>query len=319
MKPSHRRLPRFASWLPPLVGLVLFGASIWTIQQELSQHDLHDIWQKLSEIPTLYLVGAIALVGVNYWVLTGYDTLAVRYIRYPLPYRQTALVSTLSYAISNAVGITLLSGSAIRYRFYKTWGVSAAQIAQIVAFCNISFWLGLLTMGGILFLTETIQIPAAIALPFTSLRSVGLFSLVAVGSYLLVCCRFRRSLRIGSVTIPPLSWPMAMGQIALTCCDWGLAALTLYALLGTADLPPFPTFYGLYIFAQLAGVISSVPGGLGVFETVLLLALSPPLSSASLLGTLLVFRVIHYFGPLAIAIVALGFYELRQIKQRQKS
>ncbi|MGB3494486.1 MAG: lysylphosphatidylglycerol synthase domain-containing protein [Elainellaceae cyanobacterium] len=308
---------RFANWVPPLLGLVLFGVSVWTIQQELSQHDLQDIWQKLRDIPPRDVVMAIALVGVNYGVLTGHDALALRYIQHSLPYRKTALVSAISFAVSNAVGITVLSGGAIRYRFYTAWGLSNSQVAQIIAFCSISFWLGLLTMGGVLFVSEAIQIPEAIALPFASLQSVGLMALVVVGVYLLLCGRFGRSLKLGSVTIPPLSWPMAIAQISLTCCDWVVAALTLYALLETAQLPPFPTFYGIFIFAKLAGVISSVPGGLGVFETVILLTLSPPIPSVTLLGTLLIFRVIHFFLPLAIALVALGLYELRQMRHRQ--
>jgi len=318
LHPCLRRwLGRFANWIPPLLGIVLFIVSVWTIQQELSQHDPQEIWQKLRSIPTLKVMMAIALVVVNYTVLTGHDALAIRYIQQSLPYRKTALVSVIGFAVSNAIGLTVLSGGAIRYRFYTAWGMSNRQVAQIIAFCSVSFWLGLLTMGGVLFLTEAIQIPEAIAIPFTSLRSVGLVALLAVGVYLLFCCRFQRSLKLGSITIPPLSWRMAIAQIALTCCDWAVAALTLYVLLKASQLPTFPTFYGIFIFAKLAGVISSVPGGLGVFETVMLLTLSPPIPSVTLLGTLLVFRIIHFFLPLAVAIATLGLYELRQTRRRQ--
>lgn len=97
----------------------------------------------LTAIPKPYVILAIALTLINYVLFTGYDTLAVYHLRQPLSYRRTALVAIISYAISNSVGFALLSGSAIRYRFYSAWGFSVAKIAQIIAFCNLSFWLGL--------------------------------------------------------------------------------------------------------------------------------------------------------------------------------
>lgn len=301
-----------------MMGILLFSVSVWAIRRELNHYDIDDIWQSFSRISDGYVVWAIALTGLNYCMLTGYDTLAARYVQLPLPYRKTALVATLSYAISNTVGAALLSGSAIRYRFYTTWGISAPQIAQIIAFCNLSFWLGLLTLGGVLFVVEPIDIPAGLSLPFGSLKSVGVLFLVIVGTYLLFSAAFRRSLRIGSWTLPRLTWQMAIAQIGITSCDWALAAGALYVLLYSPALPSYPGFLGIYVFAQVAGILSSVPGGLGVFETVMLLLLSPPLASTTLLGTLLAFRAIYYFGPLLLAMVVLGIYEVSQLK-RQRS
>jgi uncharacterized membrane protein YbhN (UPF0104 family) len=98
-----------------------------------------DDYLKDCEIAVVYNEqnNAIAFTGLNYFLLTGYDTLAVRYLGQTLSYRRIALVSLISYAISNSVGLALLSGSAIRYKFYSAWGFSAAKIALIITFCNL--------------------------------------------------------------------------------------------------------------------------------------------------------------------------------------
>lgn len=74
-------------------------------------------------------------------------------------------------------------------------------------------------------------------------------------------------------------------------------------------LPRLPLRLSL---AQIAGIISNVPGGLGVFETVLMLLLAPAVEADGLLGSLLVYRVIYYLTPLLMGVVLLGGYELYQ-------
>ena len=47
---------------------------------------------------------------------------------------------------------------------------------------------------------------------------------------------------------------------------------------------------GLFLFAQLSGLVSQVPGGLGVFETVIVLLLSSRIPVSNILASLLVYR-----------------------------
>jgi uncharacterized membrane protein YbhN (UPF0104 family) len=117
----------------------LFSLSVWAIAQELRQYSPAAVWHSLTQLPSDRLLGAIALTCLNYLVMTGYETLALRYIDRTLPYSKTALVAIATYGVSNSVGLALLSGSAIRYRFYRAWGISVLDIAKISAFCNFSF------------------------------------------------------------------------------------------------------------------------------------------------------------------------------------
>jgi uncharacterized membrane protein YbhN (UPF0104 family) len=160
----------YGKWIqqlvPSLVGLILFILSIWAIQQELAKYSPQEILVSLKAISDQRLFTASILMLMNYLMLTGYDTLAMVYIQGSLDYKKTAFVGFMSYAISNSVGLALLSGSAIRYRFYAHWGLSNRQIASIIGFCNLSFWLGLLTVGGITFLIDPLQVPSFLRLPF---------------------------------------------------------------------------------------------------------------------------------------------------------
>lgn len=304
-------LRRLSHSLPSLIGLFFLGVSLVVIGHELQKYPPAEILSSLSATPTLNLVMALILTFLNYLMLTGYDTLATHYIKHPLPYHRTAFAAVLSYAISNGVGLPLLSSSAIRYRLYKGWGFSSLEIAQIIAFCNMSFYLGLLALGGLLFTFQPLEVPEAVPLPFESVRPLGLTFLGVIGAYLgWNVCNYK-PIKIGKWTFPHLPVGFSTTLMAVTAFDWALTAAIIYALLPSPDVISFPHFLGVYLLAQIAGIISNVPGGLGVFETVFLLMLSPEIAPPSLFGALLGFRVMYHFLPLVTGVGALGLYELR--------
>lgn len=312
MSTTPSPLKRFSSLIPAGLGLVLFGVSVWTLHGELQQYSFREVLRSLAAIPSNFLGLAIAFMLMNCLVFTGYDTLAVRYIRHPLPYRKTALTAIVSIAISNSIGLSLLSGSAIRYRFYTDWGLSAVEIAHIIAFCNLGFWLGLFAVGGIIFLLSPVAIPALLHLPFSSAQPLGWIFLAVVVGYLLWNLLSRKALQIGRFVFPHLPVPLALAQVGIASVDWMLAAAVLYALLPSAVPLSYPGFFGIYLLGQIAGVISNVPGGLGVFETVIFLLLSPSIPSATVFGALIAYRGIYYLAPLCMAVTLLGLYELKQ-------
>jgi uncharacterized membrane protein YbhN (UPF0104 family) len=310
MSTNFSRLKHFSRYIPSGLGVVLFGVSVWTLYRELQQYSFGEILQSLAAIPRSFLGLAIAFTLMNCLAFTGYDTLAVRYVRHPLPYRKTALTAIVSIAISNSIGLALLSGSAIRYRFYTAWGLSAVEIAHIIAFCNLGFWLGLFAVGGIIFLLAPVAIPALLHLPFNSAQPLGWIFLSVVVGYLLWNLLRRKAFQIGRFVFPHLPVSLALAQVSIASADWMLAAAVLYALLPSAVPLAYPGFFGIYLLGQIAGVISNVPGGLGVFETVIFLLLSPSIPSAKVFGALIAYRGIYYLAPLCIAVMLLELYEL---------
>lgn len=288
------------------------GICLWGIHQELQQYSFQEILGSLAAIPANFLGLAIAFTLMNVLVFTGYDTLAVGYVRHPLPYCKTALTAVVSIPISNSIGLALLSGSAIRYRFYSAWGLSALEIAQIIAFCNLGFWLGLFAVGGVVFLVQPIVIPALLQLPFNSAQPLGWIFLAVVIGYLLWNLFSYRALRIGIVVFPHLPFLLALGQVGIAAMDWALAASVLYALLPPEMSLSYANFFGIYLLGQIVGAIGNVPGGLGVFETVIYLLLSPSIPAASVLGALIAYRGIYYLVPFCFAVTLLGLYEVKQ-------
>ena len=303
-----QRLTRIA---PMFLSVLLFGLSLWAIASELRKYSWQDVVDSLNAIPNQYLLLAVILTVINYLFLTGYDTLAVKYINSSLAYKRTSLVAIVSYGISNSVGFALLSGSAIRYKFYSAWGYSAAKIAQIITFCNLSFWLGLFAVGGTVFALTPLEIPEQLNLPFLSVRPLGFIFLSIIFAYLLWSGLSKKPLKIKTWVLPHLPFKLSLAQVALTSLDWTFAAAVLYVLL-LAKQVSFLEFFGFYLLAQLAGIISNVPGGLGVFETISILLLSPSIPSNRLLGALLAYRGIYYFLPLGVSILLLGWYEFKQ-------
>jgi phosphatidylglycerol lysyltransferase len=293
-------------------SLVLFFIVLWVLRHELQEYNYHDIIRHVEEIPVWRILLAFVLTTLNYLILTGQDALAFRYLHYPLSYGKIALASFLAYAFSHNVGFALLSSASMRYRLYSTWGLSTTEIATVVTFNGVTFWFGLLTLGGFAFLWEPIPFPSSLPLPFTSLHPLGVIFLTLVVGYLLVCAYCKESLKIWDWELPFPSPGLALAQIGLSSLDWLLAASVLYVLLPTIDALSYPLFLGIFLLAQIAGVSSQVPGGLGVFETIVLLLLTPQLSTPTVLGALVVYRGIYYLLPLGVAAVLLATHELLQ-------
>lgn len=312
-----RRSPivhRLSQILPIVLMVALLTLSIKTITHELKNDSLQNIWQYLQGIPKLHKLGALTLTGLGYLVMTGYDLLGFQYIRQTLAPAKIATTAFVSYAVGNTIGFTAFSGTAIRYRFYHGWGVSKGKIAQLIIFTHLTFWLGLFAVGGIVFIIDPLTLPSALKLPFDSVHPLGLIFLSLVLIYFAVSYYWKRPLQLGSESILFPSPKISFQLIAVSCLDWGIACSVLYLLLPATSGWSYPGFFGIYILALTAGLISTVPGGLGVFETVILLLRPASLPASDLLGALIAYRIVYYFIPL---IVALGLFITHEFKQQK--
>jgi phosphatidylglycerol lysyltransferase len=304
--------------LGPLLGLLLFSAALWVLHHELRAYHYRDIVRHVGELSPHRLLLALALTILGYVALTGYDALALRYIRHPLAYEKIALASFVGYAFSNSIGFATITGGSIRYRFYSAWGLSAVEVTSIVAFCGLTFWFGFFTLGGIVFLLDPPSVPASLHLPLASIRSLGVIFLLPVAGYLLWGVVRKGPLKIRGWEFPLPSFQLSLAQLAVSSLDWATAAGVLYFLLPPAATLSYLGFLGIFLLAQVAGLVSQVPGGLGVFETVMLLLLSPTFPASVVLGSLLVYRGTYYVLPLIIAAVLFATRELLVGKERVK-
>jgi phosphatidylglycerol lysyltransferase len=300
--------------LGPLFGLLLFAVALWVLHHELKAYHFQDILRQVENLPTHRLLLALALTILSYLIMTGYDTLALRYIQHPLTYAKIALASFIGYAFSNNIGLSMIAGGSVRYRLYSGWGLSTLEITKVVAFCSLTLWLGFFTLGGAIFLVEPMVVPKVLHLPFASVRPIAMIFLALVMGYLLWSALRKRPLRILEWEFPMPSSNIFLSQIAIASLDWVLAGSALFAFLPSLPNLSFPGFLGIYMLAQFVGLVSQVPGGLGVFETVVILLLSPTLPASETLGALLAYRGIYYLLPLFVAVALLGVQEVFQKK-----
>lgn len=297
-------------YLGPLMGVLLFGAALWVLHRELNQYHYHEIIGSLKQIPAIRLFAAVAVTSLNYLVLTGYDFLALRYIRHALPYPRIALASFIGYAFSNNAGFFMLAGSSVRYRLYSAWGLMAFEITKVVAFYTMTLWLGLFAVAGCAFVLEPVSLPHWLHLPVSSARPVGFLLLLFLGAYLVLGIFRKRpiSLRGWEIPVPPLG--LSGLQIVVSALDWTLAAGVLYVLLEPSQSLVFPAFLTVFLLGQISGLVSQVPGGLGIFESVIVVGLAHALPAYSVLASLLAYRLIYYLLPLTVAIMLLGVHEV---------
>jgi phosphatidylglycerol lysyltransferase len=301
---------RLRQAIPIAIGLVLFIVALEVLRVELRSVTWPELTADVMLTPAWQLALALVLTAVNYAALTGYDLLAFAYIGKALPRARIALASFLAYAISNNIGFAMLSGASVRYRFYTRWGVTAEELSRIVVSYSVTFWLGLFGLGGLSLVVS--PLPSAAGLPaHLLLVPAGWVLLLVPPAYLVATILRRRPLRFRSFELPMPSPAIAAGQIVISLIDWALAGTVLYVLLPPSELS-FVQFLGTFLVAILIGMVSHVPGGLGVFEGLMVLLLKPYLSSAQLLPALVVYRAVYYLLPLTIALVGLVADEVRQ-------
>ena len=302
-----------------LLGFLLLGISLAAIHHELREYNYRDIFNTLTALPTSRLYLAIGLTSLGYLGMATYDTLAFRYIGHSIAYAKSSFTGFISAAATNTVGLAFLTGSAIRYRFYSPWGVSAIAIAQVIAFENISFWLGLFTLSGVTFLLKPLAIPTQLKLPFISVRPLAIIFLLLVAAYVLGSIVSRKPLKIRDQEFRFPSLKITLAQIVISTLDWFVAGTVLYVLLPSPTSISYLGFLSIFLLAMTAGVVSNVPAGLGVFESLILLLLSPKIPGASVFGSLLAYRGVYYFLPLGLATVLMGLYEFRsRLKMRSR-
>jgi phosphatidylglycerol lysyltransferase len=291
---------RFVTLALPVVLLV---AGAWAIHRELQGLRWQELDAALEAVPRGALVLAVLLTAADYLLLAAYDVLALRYAGRALPLPRVAFTAFASYALGNSIGFAALSSSSIRYRLYSQWGLSAVDVARVVAFTSVTLWIGLLPLvGGALLFGAPVPIARAAAIP------LGVAGLAVTALYLALAARGREvKLRGAAFRLPGLG--LAAAQVGVAVVDWLLAALVPWVLLPHGAIG-FPAFAGLFVTAQLAGLASQVPGGVGVFDGIVLAALSPAVPPAQVISALVGYRAIYYAGPLLAAFVLLAGHEV---------
>ncbi len=297
-------------WLLPGISLLIFATVAVGLRRQLAEFRFSSMLAHLRAIPSAALLGAMLSTALSYWLLGFYDVLALRYLGKTVSYGRTALTAFIAYSFGHNFGIATFTGAAVRYRLYSSAGLSAADVATVAGFCGVTTAIGLAALAGVSFVSAPEQGVQALHLNRELVFVLGMLLLGMVGLYMLwsLFGPERIELRSWSLRTPRAS--IAVPQIALAVIDLSVSAFVLWLLLPAGSGVSPIAFAGAYSIAMTAAVISHVPGGLGVFESVLVLAL-PGVPADQLVGSLLAWRGIYYLLPLLGAAILFGGQELR--------
>src|ERR1700722_4141239 len=289
-----------------LVGMVLLG-----IEREAAEIDFQLLVTTLRATPAASLAAALAATALSYLALIGYDVSALRYARAHAPLRTILLASFSGFAIGNAVGLGAFSGGAVRYRLYTAAGLSPGQIARVVLFLSIAFGVGLCTIAALSMILEASEVGRLLGVSPQPLRAIAAIILAIASGFLIFCALRRTPWRRGAIDIDAPGAMLVLIQILLTAIDVLAAAATLWVLLPSVGIGFF-AFAAIYCVALALGVLSHIPGGLGVFEVAILYAVGSSAPVDAVAAALVTYRGIYFLLPLLLSTLLLTNFELRR-------
>jgi phosphatidylglycerol lysyltransferase len=297
-----------------LLSVVLLCLALWALHAMATEVTYRQIAAYVHGLPNADIALAILFTGAGYAVMTLYDWFGLASIGRRLPARRVGLISFISYAFSNALGMSLLVSGSIRYRFYVQAGLTTGEVARVVLYTTLSFWLGLAALTGVTLLL--VPIPPAVPLSGLRIPLAVLLTLVPL-AWFAAAALIRRPIRIGRWAMATPTARVAARQILIGALDWGLAAGVLYVLMPQELVGGFGHFLAIFVLAQMAGLISHVPGGLGVFEAVMLAGFGATGNhglEAPILGSLAAYRLVYYLLPLGVATLMVIWREIRALR-----
>ena len=296
------RLTRIALRIVPVLLLV---AAVFVLRREFRGLSWSAVAQAMDGWGHAAILGALALSVLSFLLMGVVEWLGLKWAGKTLPWGVAIAGSFLAGAIGHAIGANLLVAGAVRARLYDRYGVSLTQVAATTLFNGMSFAVGLGALGGGGLLLASHAELAATAIPIPLARGAGALLLIGSLGWVAICfwrhgkpiSAFGRSLMLPTAGAAVL-------QLILGVVDNGIAAGIVWILL-PHGMVSYASFVGAYAVACVVGLISSVPGGAGVFESAIS-TLLPSAAPAPLAAAFLGYRLAFYLLPLVIAALALA-------------
>jgi glycosyltransferase 2 family protein len=298
------------SWLGIALSLTIISVAAVVLYRILRTIDPDELLDAIEATDWHTLIVAGLFVAAGYLTLTFYDLFALRTIGRPeVPYRVAALAGFTSYAVGHNVGASVFSGGAVRYHIYSSWGLSVVEVTKICFVAGLTFWLGNATVLGLGILHAPQAARALDQMPLWCNRAIALALLAILAAYVAwVWVKPRVIGRDGwQVTLP--GGPLTLVQIAIGIVDLACCAGAMYMLVPDEPNLGFVTVAVIFVVATLLGFASHAPGGLGVFDAAMMVALWQ-FDKEDLLAGLLLFRLLYYIVPFALSLLVLGVREL---------
>jgi len=292
------------------LSIAIIAIAAFVLYNILREIEFREVVHALVTTDLRNIMLAALLVAGGYFTLTFYDLFALRTIGRPdVPYRVAALAGFTSYSIGHNVGASVFTGGAVRYRVYSAWGLNAVEVAKLCFIAGLTFWLGNATVLGL----GIAHVPEAASsinqLPPWINRLLAIATLIILTLYVAWVWTGQRVVgRDGwQVTLP--GGPLTLLQIGIGIIDLSFCAFAMYMLMPDEPHIGFVTLAVIFVSATLLGFASHAPGGIGVFDAAMLVALWQ-YDKEDLLAGLLLFRLLYYIIPFALSLLILGLREI---------
>src|SRR5450631_4153491 len=160
VNPRRRAMKRLLDFFWPLMGFAAVAVSLWLLHKEFKGEAVGpEVWEHLKSISPAHYLLAILSTLVAYAALAWYDRIALLHLGVKnISWVFISLCSFTTYALAHNIGATVFSGGMVRYRAYHSKGLSAAQVAVLVAVCSLTFALGTVLLGGLISVFEPEQL-----------------------------------------------------------------------------------------------------------------------------------------------------------------
>lgn len=297
--------------LSVLTGGCLLFLALWVLHRWAAHVTLEDLWRELAEIGPAQVGLATGFTALSFVALIGYEYYAVRFTRRHLPLATVALYSFITQSISHAAGFAIFVGATVRYKLYGGRGFGFVDVAKIQLYFTTTFGLGVVTLGGVALAVDPVPLATAVGTSVLLWRLIGGALLLAVAGVVFTGAVMHRRYRIFGHLIDLPDTPVTLLLIALGVGDLLGVAATLHVLLPPELGLGFFETLSIFVAAITFGLVSHVPGSLGVFEGAVVLLVAPaPGLAAALIGALVAFRAIYYMLPLVLGAMAFAGVEL---------
>jgi uncharacterized membrane protein YbhN (UPF0104 family) len=280
----------------PFVAVGIVALAAFLLYRTLSRYSLDQLIASVRAVPLARLASAGAFAAASYLCLTGFDWLALRYAGRPLPYRKAALASFTSLSLGHNIGFAALSSGAVRYRFYTRWGLETGEVAKIIVFCGLTVGLGLMVLGGFALLVRSDLAVEITGLSRGVVIGLGILCFAAAGAYVALAAFVRGSICVWGVIVEMPSVRLALAQLVIGPVNFACVAACLHQTLAAVASVPYLGVASVYVIANVTSLITHVPGGLGVIESVVTYLLP----GENVIGALIVFRFVYFLVPLAL-------------------
>lgn len=309
---KFQAMKKYLRYLGHVLICAIFLLAVYLLYNKLRAYSIAQIRECIQQISYARIGISFFLMIINYMILVGYDWLALKAIHKQLPLPRVGLVSFVGQAVSYNFG-ALLGGTSVRYRFYSAWGFSLTDIVRLVLMLAVTFWVGALGLCGIIFIFWPPIIPDALAanMPITDVRILGYILTAIAVAYLALCFLIRKPMHIFGKEFEFPRPRIAIAQCVVAGVDLIAAAACMFVLLPGDINITFMEFLPSYLMAQVAVVVTHIPGGVGVFELIILELTHTPQEQV-VFAAVLLFRFIYYIVPLVAAALLLAIYEARQ-------